>query len=148
MKIRAERSAIDGVPLLKVCGNLDFDTSGRLLMWADEAWDPEKKLLILDLQEVDHIDSAGITELVLIKKRARRQGGNAVILGRGREGGEARRLYHRERARPPQKTQIRPVGRHGDAAPVDRRPGAPRDRDLGFGGGEAALACLGVAPHI
>ena len=79
MKIRAERSAIDGVPLLKVCGNLDFDTSGRLLMWADEAWDPEKKLLILDLQEVDHIDSAGITELVLIKKRARRQGGNAVL---------------------------------------------------------------------
>src|SRR5438128_3261967 len=79
MNIRTERGAIAGVPVLKVFGNLDFDTSGRLLMWADEAWDPEKKLLILDLQEVDHIDSAGITELVLIKKRARRQGGNAVL---------------------------------------------------------------------
>ena len=78
MNIRTERGAIAGVPVLKVFGNLDFDTSGRLLMWADEAWDPQKKLLILDLQGVDHIDSAGVTELVLIKKRARRQGGNVV----------------------------------------------------------------------
>ena len=79
MNIRSEREAIEGIPVLKVFGNLDFDTSGRLLMWADEAWDPEKKLLILDLQGVDHIDSAGVTELVLIKKRARRQGGNVVL---------------------------------------------------------------------
>jgi anti-anti-sigma factor len=79
MNVRAEREVIEGVPLLKVFGNLDFDTSGRLLMWADEAWDPEKKLLILDLQGVEHIDSAGVTELVLIKKRARRQGGNVVL---------------------------------------------------------------------
>ena len=79
MNIRAERETVEGIPLLKVSGSLDFDTSGRLLMWADEAWDPEKKLLILDLQEVDHIDSAGVTELVLIKKRARRQGGNVVL---------------------------------------------------------------------
>ena len=79
MNIRAEREEIEGVPLLKVTGSLDFDTSGRLLMWADDAWDPEKKLLILDLQGVDHIDSAGVTELVLIKKRARRQGGNVVL---------------------------------------------------------------------
>ena len=79
MNIRAEREDIEGVPLLKVYGNLDFDTSGRLLMWADEAWNTEKKLLILDLRGVDHIDSAGVTELVLIKKRARRQGGNVVL---------------------------------------------------------------------
>ena len=79
MNIRSEAAAVDGYPLLKVFGNLDFDTSGRLLMWADDAWDPEKRLLILDLEGVDHIDSAGVTELVLIKKRARRQGGNVVL---------------------------------------------------------------------
>lgn len=79
MNIRSERGSIEGIPVLKVFGNLDFDTSGRLLMWADEAWEPEKKLLILDLQGVDHIDSAGVTELVLIKKRARRHGGNVVL---------------------------------------------------------------------
>src|SRR5713226_6321627 len=79
MNVSAERGAINGVPILMVSGNLDFDTSGRLLMWADDAWDPDKKLLILDLQGVDHIDSAGVTELVLIKKRARRQGGNVVL---------------------------------------------------------------------
>jgi anti-anti-sigma factor len=79
MNIHAERGSIDGVPLLKVAGNLDFDTSGKLLMWADETWDPDRKLLILDLEGVDHIDSAGVTELVLIKKRARRQGGNVVL---------------------------------------------------------------------
>lgn len=79
MNIAAERGTIAGVPLLTVSGNLDFDTSGKLLLWADEAWDPGKKLLILDLQGVDHIDSAGVTELVLIKKRARRQGGNVVL---------------------------------------------------------------------
>ena len=79
MNIRAESGAIQGVPVLTVFGNLDFDTSGKLLMWADDAWDPDRKLLILDLQGVDHIDSAGVTELVLIKKRARRQGGNVVL---------------------------------------------------------------------
>ena len=46
----------------------------------DDAWDPEKRLLILDLEGVDHIDSAGVTELVLIKKRARRQGGGHRLL--------------------------------------------------------------------
>jgi anti-anti-sigma factor len=79
MNVRSEAAAVDGYPMLKVFGNLDFDTSGRLLMWADDAWDPEKPLLILDLGGVDHIDSAGVTELVLIKKRARRQGGNVVL---------------------------------------------------------------------
>ena len=79
MNIRAERGTLLGVPVVTVFGNLDFDTSGKLLMWADEAWDPETKLLILDLQGVEHIDSAGVTELVLIKKRARRQGGNVVL---------------------------------------------------------------------
>jgi anti-sigma B factor antagonist len=79
MNIQFERDAVDGVPVLKVSGNLDFDTSGRLLMQADDAWDPEKKLLVLDLAGVQHIDSAGVTELVLVKKRARRQGGNVVL---------------------------------------------------------------------
>jgi anti-anti-sigma factor len=79
MNIRAERGTIGGIPILRVFGDLDFDTSGRLLMWADEAWDPGKKLLILYLQGVDHLDSAGVTELVLIKKRGRRQGGNVVL---------------------------------------------------------------------
>ena len=80
MNIRVERGAVQGVPVLAVFGNLDFDTSGKLLMWADDAWDRDGKLLILDLQGVDHIDSAGVTELVLIKKRARRQGGNVVLI--------------------------------------------------------------------
>jgi anti-anti-sigma factor len=79
MNIRVERESVRDVPVLKVFGNLDFDSSGRLLMWADEAWDPSGKLLILDLGGVDHIDSAGVTELVLIKKRARRQGRNVVL---------------------------------------------------------------------
>jgi anti-anti-sigma factor len=79
MNIRAELTKVEGVPVLKVIGNLDFDTSGKLLMWADEAWDPERKFLILDLAGVNHIDSAGVTELVLIKKRARRQDGNVVL---------------------------------------------------------------------
>ena len=79
MNIRFERAAVEGVPVLRVSGNLDFDTSGKLLMQADEAWDPEKRLLVLDLEGVQHIDSAGVTELVLVKKRARRQGGNVVL---------------------------------------------------------------------
>jgi anti-sigma B factor antagonist len=79
MNIRYEATTASGYPVLKVFGNLDFDTSGKLLMWADHAWDPEKKLLILDLEGVEHIDSAGVTELVLVKKRARRQGGNVVL---------------------------------------------------------------------
>jgi anti-sigma B factor antagonist len=79
MNVRIEPGSIEEVPVLRVYGNLDFDTSGRLLMAADEAWDEANTLLILDLQGVEHIDSAGVTELVLIKKRARRKGGNVVL---------------------------------------------------------------------
>jgi anti-anti-sigma factor len=79
MNIRIEPGVIEGVPILRIFGNLDFDTSGRLLMAADEAWNDANPLLILDLQGVEHLDSAGVTELVLIKKRARRKDGNVVL---------------------------------------------------------------------
>src|SRR5687768_9819700 len=79
MNIRTEAGTFDGFPMLKVYGNLEFSTTGRLVMFADDAWDPEKKLLILDLQGVDHIDSAGVSELVLIKRRARQKDGNVVL---------------------------------------------------------------------
>jgi anti-anti-sigma factor len=79
MNIRTEAATVDGFPLLKVYGNLEFSTAGRLMMFADDAWDPETKLLILDLQGVDHIDSAGVGELVTIKKRARQKDGNVVF---------------------------------------------------------------------
>ncbi len=90
MNIRVERESVRDVPVLKVFGSLDFDTSGRLLMWADEAWDPSGKLLILDLGGVDHIDSAGVTELVV---DLRYNGGGLVgiadlvgdLLGGGRQ---------------------------------------------------------------
>jgi anti-anti-sigma factor len=79
MNIRYEQADLNGYPVLKIFGSMDFDTSGKVLMWVDHAWDDEKKLVILDLEGVDHIDSAGVTELVLVKKRARRRDGNVVL---------------------------------------------------------------------
>jgi len=79
MNIRFERESVEGYPLIRVFGALDFDTSGKLLMETDAGWNPSRPLLILDLHGVEHIDSAGVTELVLIKKRLRRRGGNAVL---------------------------------------------------------------------
>jgi anti-anti-sigma factor len=79
VNIRYEQAALNGYPVLKIFGAIDFDTSGKVLMWVDHAWDEEKKLVILDLEGVDHIDSAGVTELVLVKKRARRRDGNVVL---------------------------------------------------------------------
>src|SRR5689334_16415886 len=79
MNIQFKRSDIHGVPMLTVSGDLDIDTSGRLLMATDDVAAEGKNVLILDLQGLNLLDSTGVTELVLVKKRFKRRGGNVYI---------------------------------------------------------------------
>src|ERR1051326_9480444 len=79
MNIEFKRSDVHGVPMLSVIGDLDIDTSGRLLMATDDIAAEGKNVLILDLQELNLLDSTGGTELVLVKKRFKRRGGNVYI---------------------------------------------------------------------
>jgi anti-anti-sigma factor len=79
MNIAFKRSDIHGVPMLTVNGDLDIDTSGRLLMATDDIAAEGKNVLILDLQGLNLLDSTGVTELVLVKKRFKRRGGNVYI---------------------------------------------------------------------
>src|SRR5438876_6933163 len=79
MNIQFKRSDIHGVPMLSVIGDLDIDTSGRLLMATDDVAAEGKNVLILDLNGLNLLDSTGVTELVLVKKRFKRRGGNVYI---------------------------------------------------------------------
>jgi anti-sigma B factor antagonist len=79
MNIEFKRSDIQGVPMLSVLGDLDIDTSGRLLMATDDIASEGKNVLILDLNGLNLLDSTGVTELVLVKKRFKRRGGNVYI---------------------------------------------------------------------
>src|SRR5437868_3947858 len=79
MNIEFKRSDVHGVPMLSVTGDLDIDTSGRLLMATDDIATEGKNVLILDLHGLNLLDSTGVTELVLVKKRFKRRGGNVYI---------------------------------------------------------------------
>jgi anti-sigma B factor antagonist len=79
MNVQFQRNDVQGIPMLSVRGDLDIDTSGRLLMATDDIAAEGKNVLILDLQELNLLDSTGVTELVLVKKRFKRRGGNVYI---------------------------------------------------------------------
>jgi anti-anti-sigma factor len=79
MNIKFKRGDVHGVPVLSVEGDLDIDTSGRLLMATDDIAAEGKNVLILDLGRLNLLDSTGVTELVLVKKRFKRRGGNVYI---------------------------------------------------------------------
>jgi anti-anti-sigma factor len=72
--IQVQIDAEGEIPVLRVAGFLDIDTTGRLLLATDDAWHEGLPTMVLDLGSVEMLDSTGVSELMLIKKRFARKG--------------------------------------------------------------------------
>ena len=66
-------SDIGIIRILKLSGDLDSFTSERLVSAAG-AWVPESGRLLINLDDLEYIDSSGLSALVLISERARKKG--------------------------------------------------------------------------
>ena len=54
---------LDGIPLLKVNGDLDRAAGSKLLQWGEEASGGGGRLLLLDLSDCLYVDSGGLGSL-------------------------------------------------------------------------------------
>lgn len=72
----------DTIILVKLEGKIiDQTTSNELASMVTEKLSSERNLLILNLSEVDYINSNGLNSLISILTKTRTQGGEMVIFG-------------------------------------------------------------------
>lgn len=64
---------------LRLTGELDLATAGRLREALEEAHDRGQKTVVLDLSELRFIDSSGLHELVVAFNRQRAAGGDVIL---------------------------------------------------------------------
>jgi anti-anti-sigma factor len=74
---RVEADEGEGTVELRLVGELDLGTAGRLRSAIEET--PASATVVVDLAELDFIDSSGLHELVLALKRQRAAGGDVVL---------------------------------------------------------------------
>lgn len=68
--------------LVQLSGKIiDQTTSNELSQSVIAALSPERNLLILNLSEVDYINSSGLNSLIAILTKTRTQGGEMVVFG-------------------------------------------------------------------
>ena len=85
MQTQVERRDGGDVPVLAVRGELDFDGAPRLRQALIDAIDENPgRRVVVDLEGVDFIDSAGLGVLVGGLKRARDSKGELVLVATGR----------------------------------------------------------------
>jgi anti-sigma B factor antagonist len=85
-----ERSSAEGFELLVVEGEIDMASSSRLIAVLNEAVAEAVRSLVVDLSDVDFIDSTGLALLVGAYRRLRWRGlGFAVVC----PGGPVRRVF-------------------------------------------------------
>ena len=68
---------VEGGPdalLVRIRGDLDFASSGRLERLVDRLGDLRGRTLTLDFGEAGHVDSTGLTAIVATKLRGEREG--------------------------------------------------------------------------
>ena len=66
-------------------GNLDMASATQMRQRLQERLDAGEAKLVVDLENVGHIDSAGLGELVRALKRAREAGGDLRVCGLSRD---------------------------------------------------------------
>ena len=82
--LAVERTSRDGVELLLVEGELDIATAPRLISVLNRAVQEALRSLVVDLSEVDFMDSTGLALLINANRRlTRRSKGFAVVCPAG-----------------------------------------------------------------
>jgi anti-sigma B factor antagonist len=78
--LAVERSRVDGYELLAVHGELDIATAPRMITALNEAFAELALPLVVDLSEVDFMDSTGLALLMNAHRRVRRRGQGFAIV--------------------------------------------------------------------
>jgi anti-sigma B factor antagonist len=76
-----------GVHVVRVSGDFDVSSCRRFREASDR---PDAELVVVDLREATFLDSAALSELIELHRRAERQGSRLAIL---RPGGKADRIF-------------------------------------------------------
>lgn len=69
---------IDGIPVLELAGRIDAHTVPQVWQWIEKEKAVQPRIVI-DLQEVNFIDSAALATLVKGMKQCREQGGDLCL---------------------------------------------------------------------
>jgi anti-anti-sigma factor len=89
-QLNFERSSAENVELLEVSGEIDIASASRLMSGLNEAVGDCDKPVVVDLSDVDFMDSTGLALLLNAHRRlARRDQGFAIVCG----GGPVRRVF-------------------------------------------------------
>ena len=72
---------INGIPVVRVAGEVDIVTSADLKHSLNKALDSGSKHLLIDLSNVTYMDSSGFGVLLSIMKRLRPIGGSISLAG-------------------------------------------------------------------
>ena len=83
-QLTLEHSSTDHVELLEVSGEIDIASAQRLMTGLNEAVGDCEKPVVVDLSDVDFMDSTGLALLLNAHRRlARRDKGFAIVCGDG-----------------------------------------------------------------
>lgn len=78
--LAVQRSRADGYELLAVQGELDIATAPRMIAALNEAFADVAHPLVVDLSEVDFMDSTGLALLMNAHRRMKRRGHGFAIV--------------------------------------------------------------------
>lgn len=89
-QLNLERTSAEQVELLEVTGEIDIASASRLMSGLNEAVGDCDKPVVVDLSEVEFMDSTGLALLLNAHRRlSRRDQGFAIVCG----GGPVRRVF-------------------------------------------------------
>ena len=80
ISLAVERSRVDGYELLAVEGELDAATASRMIAALNEAFAELRLPLVVDLSNVDFMDSTGLALLMNAYRRVMRRGQGFAIV--------------------------------------------------------------------
>ena len=76
---RVEAARTDGHVELRLVGELDIGTAAQFAQVMEDSYDPSATTVVLELSELDFIDSTGLAQLVGALRRQRERGGDVVL---------------------------------------------------------------------
>lgn len=80
MALKVNTLMKDGLPVLRLAGELDVSQANRLRSHAKELMAQGHKSIVLSMVHLDYLDSSGLGSLVALAKLFRETGGRMVLI--------------------------------------------------------------------
>ena len=79
--LKTKVDEIDGIIVLQLSGDLDYRSSSQMMNFLLGHLQDDKKKVVINLAEVNHIDSTGLGALVRIKRELDKKSGSLAVGG-------------------------------------------------------------------